>query len=148
MDEASFHATRRTRDALPCVFDRAVLAGCADCELAVRHALAERETLVCASPVARTNCETLFALLRERSAFALRVPPAGARLTHAAAMRIACGGLAGVAASLDGPPADVHRLVQAAQRRHGSLADLPWPAVVASIAGWRGRRRHRADGAR
>lgn len=141
MDEAHFHATRRAVDALPCAFDKALLAGCAGCALAVRHALAERETLVCSSPVARTNCATLHALLRERSAFALRIAPVGVALTHAVAMRIACGGLRGVADAVDEAPTDVHRLVQAAQQRYGGLSDLPWPVIVATVSAWQGRRR-------
>lgn len=141
MDEASYRATRRAVNALPCVFEKALLAGCADCARVTRHALAEREALACGSPVARTNCETLHALLRERSAFAVRIPPAGAALPHAAAMRIGCGGLRGLAESVGRTTADVHGLVQAAQERYGSLVDLPWPAIVATIAGWQVRPR-------
>lgn len=142
MDESSFHAVRRAVVAQPCVFEKALLARCADCELARRHALAEREAIACSSPVARTNCETLHALLRERCAFALRLPPPGKRLPHAVAMRLACGGLAGVGECVQSSPADIHRLVQAAQECHGRLSDLPWPAIIAAVRGWQGRRAH------
>jgi hypothetical protein len=140
MDESKFHAARRAVVTATCVFEKALLAQCADCELAQRHALAEREAIACSSPVARTNCETLHALLRERCAFALKLPPPGERLPHAATMRLACGGLLGVGECVDSPTANVHRLVQAAQERHGSLVDLPWPAIVATVRGWQGRR--------
>lgn len=128
-------------EALPCAFERALLAGCAGCALAARRAVAEREALVCSSPVARTNCETLHALLRERSAFVVRVPPSSTAVTHAVAMRVACGGLRGVADAVDLATTDVHALVQAAQQRYGSLDALPWPSVVAAVAAWQGKRR-------
>lgn len=144
MDEAHFRAARRTIAAQSCVFEKALLARCADCELAVRRALAEREAITCGSPVARTNCETLHALLRERSAFALKLAPSGERLPHAVSMKLACGGLGGVGECVSRPADNVHRLVQAAQERYGSLCDLPWPAIVQAVAKWEGRRRHGA----
>jgi hypothetical protein len=142
MDELHFHARRRAVVAEPCVFEKALLAGCAGCDRAVRHALAEREVLACASPVARTNCETLHALLRERSAFALRLPLPGERLPHAVTMQLVCGGLRGVGECMQQAPEDVHDLVATAQARYGSLLDLPWPAIVAAVASWKVRRRH------
>ena len=83
VDEAAFRAARNASTSPPCVFAKAVLAGCATCATSVRRALAERETIGCTSPVARTNCETFAALLRERAAFALKLT-AGAPLPHAA----------------------------------------------------------------
>ena len=146
MDETAYRATRRAVNPLPCVFEKALLARCADCTLAVRHALAEREAVACASPVARTNCTTLLALVAERSAFALRLPRGGEPLPHAVTMKLQCGGLRGLGESLGLAETDVHGLVVAAQGRHGRLADLPWPAIVAAVAGWQVRPR-RARGA-
>ena len=68
MDEAAFRVARTAAIAQPCVFEKALLARCSSCEVAARHALAEREAIACSSPVARTNCGTLLAMLRERSA--------------------------------------------------------------------------------
>lgn len=133
--------SERAVAASPCVFEKALVAGCADCALVTRHALAEREALACRSPLARTNCQTLHALLRERAAFAVRTPPSATALPHAVAMRIGCGGLRGLAQSLEGTTADVHGLVRAAQERYGSLVDLPWPEIVGAVAAWEGRRR-------
>jgi hypothetical protein len=141
MDESAFRAARGAANPQPCIFERALQAGCAACELAVRHALAEREAVACASPVARTNCATLLALLRERSAFALKLPP-DAAAPHAVTLKVQCGGLAGLRRSVDAGSDDVHRLVAAARERHDSLVDLAWPEIVAAVASWRGRRRH------
>jgi hypothetical protein len=103
----------------------------------------------CSLPVARLNCATLSALFHERARFALRLPPPGRPLMHAQALRLQCGGLQALAHHLAGPGApgepgaraDVHRLVGQAQSRHGSLLDLPWPALVASLVQWRPRQR-------
>jgi hypothetical protein len=144
MDEAAFRAVRGAAGARACVFEKALLAQCAGCAHAARHALAEREAIGCRTAVAHANCATLLGMLRERSAFALRLGPAGGPLPHAAAMRLQCGGLSGLAQALDadaGVAADVHGLVVAAQARYGSLSDLPWPGLVAAVTGWHGRRR-------
>ncbi len=141
MDESAFHAVRGATIAQPCVFEKALRARCASCEVAARHALAEREAIACSSPVARTNCDTLLAMLRERSAFALKLP-AGAPLPHAMTMKLQCGGLRGLQQVLDVDESDVHRLVVAARERHDGLAHLPWPAIVAAVQSWQGRRRH------
>ena len=43
-----------------------------------------------------------------------------------------------------GAEADVHRLVAGEIARRETLAELPWPSIVASVAGWQGRRARRA----
>ena len=126
-----------------CVFAKALLAKAAVCELAERRALAEREIIECPSPVARTNCATLAALLHERARFALRLPSSGRPLLHAQALRLQCGGLLGLQRALDAPRADVHRMVGAAQDRHGSLTELPWASIVQVLAQWRAQRPRR-----
>jgi hypothetical protein len=140
VDEHAYRDARGAAVPLPCVFEKALAAGCARCATSVRRALAEREAIGCASPTAHTNCATLAALLRERATFALRLPPTGP-LPHAAAMRLACGGLAALRDCAAPEEADVHRAVASAQARYGSLADLPWPQVVAGVVAWQGRRR-------
>jgi hypothetical protein len=66
-----------------CAFAKAVLSRHAACECAARQAEGEQVHVVCTSPVARTNCTTLAALLHERSRFALRLPAPGHPLLHA-----------------------------------------------------------------
>ncbi len=141
-----------------CVFARALLAQAASCALARRRSIGEREAVACPSPVAHANCDTLAALMHERARFALRLPAPGMPLMHAQAMRLQCGGLAGLrraldpaasapeataAASASHPAAlpDVHTLVGLAQQRHGSLTALPWEAIVAAMRAWAPRRR-------
>jgi hypothetical protein len=123
-----------------CVFAKALLARSASCALSERVPLGERELLQCASPVARINCDTLAALLHERSRFALRLP-VGRPLMHVQALRLQCGGIAALKACLQAPDADVHALVQQAHERHGSLLELPWDDLVAVMSAWQPRRR-------
>jgi len=142
VDESAFRAARGAIDRLPCVFEKALLARCADCGLAARHALAEREAIGCGSPIARANCTTLLGMLRERCAFALKLAPRNGPVPHAVAMRLQCGGLRALARAMDEYDVrDVHALVAAAGDRHGALSDLPWPGIVAAVAAWEGRRR-------
>ena len=129
-----------------CVFAKALLAQQAGCELARRRAVAERVLLECGSPVARTNCGTLAALLHERSRFALRLPPASRPLIHMQALRLQCGGLTALQQVLGSADRDVHRMVGAAHERHGSLTELPWAALVEALAAWQPPRRGRARG--
>jgi len=130
-----------------CAFAKAVLARAVDCECALRRQVGEASVVDCGSPVAHHNCATLAALLHERARFALKLPPAGRLVMHAQALRLQCGGLQalqrhlGAAPDHDEGPADVHRMVHAAQQRHGSLAGLPWADLVTLTAQWTPRRR-------
>ncbi len=126
-----------------CVFTKALLARTAVCERAERRGVAERVLVECSSPVARTNCGTLAALMHERARFALRLPPTGRPLIHMQALRLQCGGLVALQRVLGCELPDVHRMVGAAQDRHGSLTALPWAALVAALAAWQPPRRGR-----
>lgn len=130
---------------LPCVFETALLARCAVCELAMRGALGERTGVDCTSPLARSACGTLYGLLRQKSAFALHVRETGRILTHAMVMKIQCGGLSGLKQALapEAHAPDVHRLVRAATERDGSLDALPFSEIVKGVAAWQGRKRKR-----
>jgi len=124
-----------------CVFSKALLARAAGCELSSRRVRGEMEGFECTSPVARINCATLAALMRERSRFALRLPAAGRPLMHQQAMRLQCGGLAALRETLGAAERDVHRLVVNAREQHASFAELPWEPLVAAIAAWAPRKR-------
>ena len=142
MDESAYRSAQRTANPAPCIFAKALLARALECELSRRVALAEREAVGCASAVARTHCATLANLIRERARFALALPAPDKPISHAQQMKLECGGLSGLARELGRADPDVHRLVQAAQLRWGSLVDIPWAGIVRSVARWQGRRRH------
>lgn len=143
MDEPGSKPSSCCHGASACVFTKALLAQAARCGLAVRQAVGEGDALVCTSPVAHLNCGTLSALMRERAAFALRLPRPPAPLVHAKALQLQCGGLAALQALLQAPQVGVHDLVGLAQERHGSLMDLPWQTLVQSMSTWQPRRRYR-----
>lgn len=130
---------------LPCVFERALLAQCAVCELARRERVGEHESVACAAPVARSACGTLYGLLREKSAFALGVKEARRVLPHAMAMKVQCGGLDGLKQTImpDAHAPDVHRLVRATTERPGGLEALPFSEIVKGVAAFGLRRRRR-----
>jgi hypothetical protein len=141
VDEAAFHASRERLNPTPCVFSKAILAGCASCSLSQRHALAEREVVACTLPVAHINCSTLKDLFYERATFVLRLPRPATEIPHQPTMKLSCGGLHGLQAALAAPSTDVHAMVQLAHSRFDSLLDLPWQTIVEHIAGWQIRRR-------
>jgi hypothetical protein len=145
MDEAAFRSARGEINRLPCVFEKALLSRNAVCQLAATHALAERESLACTSPLARAECGRLSGLLREKSAFALRLTDTRRILPHAQVMKIQCGGLLGLQQVLDpeAPAPDVQRLTALARERYGDLESLPFSEIVKGVAAFQLRRRHR-----
>lgn len=140
MDEAAFRRARAQTNSLPCVFQGALQARGAACELVAQRSLAEREVLACTLPTARMNCETLLRLFHERATFPLRLKP-GVPLTHAIQLRLQCGGLTGLQKALSMPDANVHQMVHQVQLRHDGLTELPWSQIVDEIKAWQPRRR-------
>lgn len=128
---------------LPCVFSAALLAQCAICELARRGSVGETASVDCSSPLARSACGTLYGLLREKSAFALRLANTRRILKHSQVMKIQCGGLNGLKQAVEpqAHAADVHRLVRIASEREGGLEALPFSQIVQGVAAWYRQRR-------
>jgi len=160
MDEAAFRQARGAVNPQPCVFEKAILARCCACSLSGRQYIAEREAVACSSPEAREQCALLRALLRQKSAFALKLTQVEAPLPHSQEMKVECGGLLGVqlalaseavpsigglAAETQGlvPVADVHSLVRTAVAISGDLSKLPYSTIVQSVVTYRIRRRRR-----
>ena len=143
MDESALRNARGDINRLTCVFEKALLPRHAVCSLAQGRSVGERDAVACTVPVARAECGRLAGLLREKSAFALRVPTTQRILPHAQLMRIQCGGLDGLRRLLDAqaPAIDVHRLVCLARERYGDIDALPFSEIVQGVAAWQGRRR-------
>ena len=143
MDETAFRQARQSAVEHPCPFEKALLSGCGACALAQRRHIAEREAVACRDGAAREACAALLGLLRRNVAFALHLAHPEEHLTHAQEMKVQCGGLAGLHRALARPDeiGDVNALVQAASRAQDGPEDLPWPAIMQSVAAWRPRRR-------
>jgi len=149
----------------PCVFEKALLSGCAQCEQSQRHALAEREVVACRSDAARSDCAELHRLFRERATFALRLPRDGIAITHNLMMKLQCGGLLAVQESITksasgsqtaipagvgagetvleniATVSDVHSMLKHINATAGVLRNLPWDQIVGLIKTWQSRRR-------
>lgn len=160
MDESAFRQARDAMTPRPCAFEKAMLAGACACSLAERRNIAEREAVACASPPAREECAVLCALLRQNSAFALKLTQIDAPLPHAKEMKLQCGGLQGVQRALthgaalipcaggfapegQGLPSasNVRGLVEAAREKFGTLQNLPYATIVQSVVSYQIRRR-------
>ena len=144
VDEAAFRHIRGEINRLPCIFERALLARHAVCELAVGHQIAERETVACSQPAAHADCAKMEELLRQKSSFALGLTATQRILPHAMVMKIQCGGLDGLKALLDAEALapNARRLVRLARERYGDLGELPFSEIVKGMAAWKVRRRH------
>jgi hypothetical protein len=118
MDESAFRRARDRANPQPCAFEKAILARFCSCSLAERQNIAEREAVACGSPPAREQCAALRALLRQNSAFALKLTQVHAPLPHAKEMKVQCGGLRGLqqaAARAAAGPASVGALAPGAR---------------------------------
>ena len=71
MEENEYRETYQDINTLPCVFERAILVRCADCEQAKRLYLAEREAVACRSVDAHIDCSALQALMHDNARFVL-----------------------------------------------------------------------------
>jgi hypothetical protein len=132
-----------------CPFEKAILSAECACELATRFSVAEQMGVNCRSGIARNNCITLLALMRNRARFALKVTDTSESLPFGKEMKVMIGGLIGLQGLLTpGPDAvrvgNIHALVREAQEKYRSLEALPYQEIVKSITAFRGKRRGHA----
>jgi len=137
-----------------CPFEKAILGTQCACEMASRFSVAEQMGVECRSDIARNNCATLLAFMRERARFALKVTDTSAGLPFGKEMKVMLGGLIGLQRQMaTGEVAavrvqNIHALVQQAQAAYGSLDALPYQEIVKSIATFQGKRRGNAHPSR
>jgi len=132
-----------------CPFEKAILGAQCACELATRFSVAEQIGVNCRSGIARNNCTTLLALMRNRARFALKVTDTSESLAFGKEMKVMIGGLVGLQALLTPEPdagrvGNIHALVRAAQEKYGSLEALPYQEIVKSVTAYQARRRGHA----
>jgi len=135
-------------DYAKCPFEKAILSTQCGCEKSTQFLVAEQVGIACTSDIARNNCQTLLALMRDRARFALKVTETSGGLTFGKEMRVMIGGLLGLQRLLfpeDSPDPNrvenISALVNRAQTCHGSLESLPFQEIVKSITSYQGRRR-------
>ncbi len=112
------------------------------CERAVRHLLAERETVSCDLPGAAQTCRKLHELLKEKMVFALKLT--GEPLPHGKEIRLECGGLQGIRKALGAEEGiGVRTLVLLSVETFGDLDSLPYPEIVKSVSSYEPRPRRK-----
>ena len=135
-----------------CPFEKAILSAQCACELATRFSVAERMGVNCRSDIARNNCATLLAPMRDRARFALKMTDTSDRLPFGKEIRAMIGGLIGLQRLF--APADttrvdnIHGLVRQAQEQFGSLESIPYHEIVKPIASYQAKRRGRGRSGR
>ena len=132
-----------------CPFEKAILSAQCACELATRFSIAEQIGVNCRSGIARNNCTTLLALMRERARFALKVTDTSDSLPFGKEMKVMIGGLIGMQRLLQTEQDatrvnNIHALVQQAQEKYTSLESLPYQEIVKFITAFQNKRRSHA----
>ena len=143
LDENAYRDTYSTVNPLQCVFERAILRRCCDCQHAIRRYIAEREAAGCLDPGAHALCAELKKEMRHAAAFALKLTHPDEPLPHGKQLKLQCGGLLGIAHLMGDTGltevTDIHAAVAAAVNTYGSPAQLPYQAIIQSIRAYEPR---------
>ncbi|MCP3668203.1 MAG: hypothetical protein GY696_37905 [Gammaproteobacteria bacterium] len=146
MDQDLFRKTYNDINTRPCIYEKALLSGQADCPQAKRFNLAEREGIHCASDNAQQKCDQFLSLVRHHSRFTLKLSRESEVLPHAKAIRIEVGGLRGLSTVLfpeDPPPqvvSGIFELIDLALSRFESAEQFPYQEIIKQVAAYQGRR--------
>ena len=145
MDENEFKKTFRSVNNAPCIFARAILRRCCACSRSQKLFIAEREAVACKSPGGRQRCEEVLEVLRDKATFALKLSHIDYPLPHAKELKVQCGGMLGLEASLNqqrgGVVAVIHQLLENALAEYGAAETLPYPEVVRAITAYQSRKK-------
>ncbi len=136
-----------------CPFEKAILGAQGACEMATHFSVAEQMGVECRSDIARNNCATLLAFMRERARFALKVTDTSGGLPFGKEMKVMLGGLIGLQRQMapqEGAARvqNIHALVQQAQAAYGSPGGLPDRGNVKTIGASQGKPRGNAHPSR
>lgn len=143
MDEKAFMHTLGAVVPKPCAFEKAILSRRCACTLADKRYVAEREIVACQVMQEREKCNDLLTLLRQGSAFALKLTHIAPQLSYAQEVKVQCGGLLGLQLEMDGTDevGDVHALVESARQKFGSFEEVPYSRIVQSVVNFQVRKR-------
>ena len=135
MDEIAFMHALGAVNPKPCAFGKVILSQHCACSNVNKRYAAEREMIACNVDAAREQCNQLLELLRNNSAFALKLTHVTPPLPHGPEMRVQCGGLQGLQRAVDNTDAvvNISALVSAAREKFGSLENLPYSTIVQSV---------------
>lgn len=135
MDEIAFMQALGSVNPKPCAFGKVILSRHCACPKVIKRYAAEREMVACSVDLEREQCNELLSLLRQNSAFALKLTHVTPPLPHGPEMRVQCGGLQGLQNELDETDevVDISALVTAAREKFGSLENFPYSKIVQSV---------------
>ncbi len=145
MEENEFKKTYRTVNNAPCIFAKAILRRCCACSRSQKLFIAEREAVACKSPGGRQRCEEVLEVLRDKATFALKLSHIDSPLPHAKELKVQCGGMLGLEASLTQQGSevvgDIHQLLEKAFAQYGAAETLPYTEVVRTITAYQSRKK-------
>lgn len=135
MDEIAFMHALGSVNPKPCAFGKVILSRHCACSKVNKRYAAEREMVACHVDSEREQCMELLDLLRQNSAFALKLTHIVPPLPHGPEMRVQCGGLQGLQHEVDGTEdvVDISALLAAAMTKFGSFDNLPYSRIVQSV---------------
>lgn len=142
-NEAAYKLARAAYIEHSCPFERALLSRCVGCGRSRKLNLAEREAIACSDPAARADCLTFYQALHDNAQFALRINP-DAPWPFGKEIRAQCGGVRGLAATLDeaaDETTDVASTVQQAKSHFGACADFPYSEIMRAVVHYEPRKR-------
>lgn len=142
-DEEAYRQARAAAIALPCPFERALLARCAGCYKSRKLLLAEREAITCTEAAANALCQHYHRALHENARFALHMAP-HQPWPFGKEIRAQCGGALGLGQALGEPdtgPPDIARLIEAALARYGAIDAFPYSAIMRAVVHYEPRKR-------
>jgi hypothetical protein len=135
VDEIAFMNALGSVNPKPCAFGKVILSRHCACSKVSKRYAAEREMVACTVDAEREQCGALLDLLRQNSAFALKLTHVTPPLPHGPEMRVQCGGLQGLQHEVDGTQdvLDISALLAAARKKFGDLDNLPYSRIVQSV---------------
>jgi len=135
VDEIAFMHALGSVNPKPCAFGKVILSRHCVCSKVVKRYAAEREMVACSVDAEREQCGELLDMLRQNSAFALKLTHITPPLPHGPEMRVQSGGLQGLQMEVDGSQevTDISELVFKALHKFGSLENLPYSKIVQSV---------------
>ena len=147
MEEDEYKSTYGQLAAVRCVFEKALTNHQAKCSLSRHFCLADREGYSCKDVDSSLNCAELLEILRQKSAFVLKLRDIKGPLPHNMEIRVQAGGIKGLAKLIDTDIAgvetidDIDAVLNAVNDKFGSLCNLPYSEIIQSIDQFQGRRR-------
>ena len=142
-NEDAYKLARKAYIEHSCPFERALLSRCVRCDRSRKLNLAEREAIACGDSLVREHCLTFYQGLHENAQFALKVNP-GAPWPFGKEIRAQCGGVRGLAATLDDPDdetTDVAATVLRGNERFGACSEFPYSEIMRAVVHYEPRRR-------